>query len=313
MRVLVTGGAGFIGSHLVDALVERGDDVHVIDDLSTGSWDNVPPSVELLELDVRDPRAADWIARARPDVIFHEAAQMSVSQSVRDPLHDVDVNVRGSLQLALAAAGAGSRFIFASTGGAMYGDATVLPTPEDYPAWPVSPYGASKLAVEHYLHAIRSYTGLDYVSLRYANVYGPRQNPHGEAGVIAIFNTALLIGGPYEITGDGCQTRDYIYVTDVVAACLAALHERCAGQTYNVGTGRQTSVNELFGMISATLRVAAPAVHGLARAAEQRTSALESSRLRRDVGWAPQVTLEAGLRSTAEWFRERLGFQARAS
>ena len=223
MKVMVTGGAGFIGSHVADALVRAGDRVIVVDDLSTGFRANLNPGAEFIECDIRDPRAADLVREERPDAICHHAAQMSVPRSLKEPMLDVDVNVRASLQLALAAAETGARFLFASTGGALYGDADVLPTPESYPAWPVSPYGAGKLAFEHYLHALRLSLGLDYVVLRYGNVFGPRQNPHGEAGVVAIFCRALVSGSYCAITGDGRQTRDYIYVDDVVAACLAAL------------------------------------------------------------------------------------------
>lgn len=302
MKVLVTGGAGFIGSHVVDALVDEGQRVTVMDDLSTGSRENVHSRAEFIELDIRSPEAADWIRRHRPAVICHHAAQMSVPRSLKDPMYDIDVNVRASLQLALAASEVGSRFVFASTGGAMYGDATVLPTPEGYPAWPVSPYGAGKRAFEHYLHALRASVGLDYVALRYANVYGPRQNPHGEAGVVAIFFRALIEGREFAITGDGSQTRDYIFVDDIVRACAMAIDAGRAGAHYNVGTGRQTSVNELFHLLTEALGVRVAPVHGPARPGEQRTSALDATLIHRELGWRPRVSLRAGLARTAGWF-----------
>ena len=245
MRVLVTGGAGFIGSQVADALVERGDEVHVLDDLSTGERRNLNPRAVFHELDVRSPEAAAAVRELRPDAISHHAAQMSVSRSVREPLFDAGVNVVGGLNLLEAAREAGSRFVFASTGGALYGDGEVLPTPETQPAWPVSPYGVSKLSFEHYLHSYRAQHGTSYAALRYANVYGPRQNPHGEAGVVAIFCRALLEGRTPRINGDGRNTRDYVYVGDVVAANLLAVDSAEIGHL-NIGTGRQTDVNALY-------------------------------------------------------------------
>jgi len=310
MKVMVTGGAGFIGSHVADALVRAGDRVIVVDDLSTGFRANLNPGAEFIECDIRDPRAADLVREERPDAICHHAAQMSVPRSLKEPMLDVDVNVRASLQLALAAAETGARFLFASTGGALYGDADVLPTPESYPAWPVSPYGAGKLAFEHYLHALRLSLGLDYVVLRYGNVFGPRQNPHGEAGVVAIFCRALVSGSYCAITGDGRQTRDYIYVDDVVAACLAALRGAPSGSHYNVGTGRQTSVNEIFELIVDALGSTAKPVHVAARPGEQKTSALDSRRISTELGWRPRASLRDGLLATAQWFRAEAGQEA---
>ena len=309
MSVLVTGGAGFIGSHLADALVARGERVIVVDDLSTGERDNVNPEVELHELDIRSPEAAALVRDRRPDAIAHQAAQMSVSRSVREPLLDASVNLIGSINMLEAAREVGARFVFASTGGALYGDAEVLPTPESYPAWPVSPYGVGKLSFEHYLHCYNVTHGLSYAALRYANVYGPRQNPHGEAGVVAIFCLRLLKGEDAIINGDGLQTRDYVHVRDVVSAVLAALDSRVVGH-FNVGTGRQATVNEVFHMIVRHLGVQAEERHGPPRPGEQRTSALDSSLIRDKLGWLAQVGLEDGLADTAAWFRQAAPLRA---
>ena len=302
MRVLVTGGAGFIGSHLVDALIGRGDRVTVLDNLSTGEAANLHPDAEFHELDIRDAAAAAMLRGGGFDAVCHLAAQMSVSRSVADPLFDADVNVVGGLRLMQAAAEAGARFLFASTGGALYGDADVIPTPEAHPAWPVSPYGVSKLTTEHYLHFFRHEHGLGYVALRYANVYGPRQNPHGEAGVVAIFCRGLLTGGQPLINGDGLQTRDYVHVADVVRANLLALDSATCGH-FNVGTGRQTDVNRLYRLVVEAAGVDRPERHREARPGEQRTSALDASLIDANLGWRPEIRLEDGIRQTVEWFR----------
>ncbi|HEX6489324.1 MAG TPA: NAD-dependent epimerase/dehydratase family protein [Candidatus Dormibacteraeota bacterium] len=302
MTVLVTGGAGFIGSHLVDALVARGEEVLVVDDLSSGSQRNLNPRAEFEMIDIRSEQAARLIRERGPRAICHLAAQVSVSRSVREPLLDADVNVAGTLNLVVAAAEVGCRFVFASTGGAIYGAAKRIPTPEDEPAWPVSPYGIGKLAAEHYLHGFREQAGLSYAALRYANVYGPRQDPHGEAGVVAIFSRALIDGRTPTIHGPGTDTRDYVFVGDIVAANLAALESDRAGH-YNIGSGVQTDVNTLLERIAAALGVEARAEHGPPRAGDVRASALDAGLAERELGWRPLVTLEEGLRETAEWFK----------
>jgi UDP-glucose 4-epimerase len=300
--VLATGGAGFIGSHLADALLKRGDEVIVIDDLSTGSSQNLNPDAEFHQLDIRSRQAAELVRRRRPDAIVHHAAQMSVSRSVREPAFDADVNLMGSINLLEAARQAEARFIFASTGGALYGDADILPTPETYPAWPVSPYGVSKLAFEHYLHCYGVQHGLGYTALRYANVFGPRQNPHGEAGVVAIFCLNLLSAEPPTVNGDGKQTRDFIHVADVVRANLAALDSDQRGH-FNVGTGRPCDINTLFEMIEGRMEVSIGKRHGPARPGDQRTSVLDSSLIADKLGWRPEMSLEAGVADTVDWFR----------
>jgi UDP-glucose 4-epimerase len=302
---MVTGGAGFIGSHLVDALVSRAEQVLVLDDLSTGERENINPSATFREVDIRAPEAAAVVREWRPDVVFHHAAQMSVSRSVREPLFDAGVNLLGALNLLDAAREIGARFVFASTGGALYGDADVLPTPETYPAWPVSPYGVAKLSFEHYLHAYGVQHGLRYVVLRYANVYGPRQNPHGEAGVVAIFCLKLLAGEQAVINGDGRYTRDFVHVADVVRANLAALDAPEVTGHFNVGTGRQVDINRVFELVREMIGAPVPEVHGPERAGDQRTSALDSSLIAERLGWRPRVELEDGLEETVAWFRER--------
>ncbi|MDQ6898715.1 MAG: GDP-mannose 4,6-dehydratase [Candidatus Dormibacteraeota bacterium] len=303
MRVLVTGGAGFIGSHVIDALIERGDEVIVVDDLSGADRKYLNPKAEFLQLDIRSEDLSGLIRQRRPEAISHHAAQMSVSRSVREPLFDADVNVMGSLNVLEAAREVGARFIFASTGGALYGETDNRPTPESHPAWPVSPYGVSKLAFEHYLHCYRVEHQLSYAALRYSNVYGPRQNPHGEAGVVAIFCLKLLGGQEAVINGDGLYYRDYVHVGDVVRANLMALDSEVVGH-FNVGTGRETSVNEVFEALVRELKVAAPKKHGPGRPGDLRAASLDSTLLRRAVGWQPQVDLAKGLGDTARWFQE---------
>ena len=250
MRTLVTGGAGFIGSHLTDALIAAGDSVTVVDDLSRGRRDQVNAAATFVELDITSDALAAAMADAKPEVVFHHAAQIDVRASVRDPLHDADVNVVGTVNVLRAAIDAGARrVVFASSGGAIYGDTEVIPTPETHPCLPESPYGTAKLCAEAYGGTFSRQAGIEFVALRYANVYGPRQDPHGEAGVIAIFAMRLLAGDPPVINGDGLQTRDYVHVHDVVRANLAAV-DGPAG-IYNIGTGVETDVNAIYRMLAA--------------------------------------------------------------
>jgi len=303
--VLITGGAGFIGSHLADAFVARGDRVLVVDDLSSGDRANVPAAAELHELDIRGGEAARLVEGAGVDLLVHQAAQMDVRRSVAEPLFDADVNVLGSLNLLEAARRGGvRRVLFASTGGAIYGEQERFPADEDHPLRPLSPYGVSKLALERYLYFYHAAYGLDAVCLRYANVYGARQSPHGEAGVVAIFLDRLLAGEPVTINGDGLQTRDYVHVTDVVRANLAAAGRR-GFATFNVGTGRETSVVELYRLLAQAAGVALEPGFGPAKAGEQRRSVVDASRLAAELGVHDLRELEAGLRATTEWFRAR--------
>jgi UDP-glucose 4-epimerase len=303
--VCVTGGAGFIGSHVAEALLARGHRVLIVDDLSSGRKENVPAGAEFHELDIRSPDAAALMREAGVEVLFHHAAQMDVRRSVADPVHDASVNVVGTLNLLEAGRRAAlKQVIFASTGGAMYGEQTAFPADEEHPAQPLSPYGVAKLAVERYLYFYHREYGLDAIALRYANVYGPRQNPHGEAGVVAIFLDRLLADREAVINGDGLQTRDYAYVADVVAANVAALGRPGFG-TYNVGTGRETTVVELYGLLAAALGVTRPPTHGPAKPGEQRRSVISSELVGRELGVRVGTTLEDGLKKTAAWFAAR--------
>lgn len=304
-HVLVTGGAGFIGSHLVDAYVARGWRVTIIDDLSTGQKENVNPAAHFIELDLRDPRAAATVRDLRPDLISHHAAQMDVRRSVSDPVFDAETNIVATLRLLQGAAEAGvKKFIFASSGGAIYGDPVEVPQTEAHPTQPLSPYGCAKLSVEHYLHYFAVTGGLPSVALRYANVYGPRQNAKGEAGVIAIFTRALLAGQTPTINGSGEQTRDYVYVDDVVHANMAATEEGLTG-AFNVGTGIETSVNQLYDALARTTGHIGEALHGPAKPGEQLRSVLDGTRLRTLAALPVPVMLDDGLRRTVEWFRAR--------
>jgi UDP-glucose 4-epimerase len=302
VRALVTGGAGFIGSHITDALIGAGHTVTVIDDLSRGRREQVNPAATFVALDITSPELVAAIADAKPEVVFHAAAQIDVRESVRDPLHDADVNVVGTVNVLRASVDAGTRrVIFASSGGAIYGDTDVIPTPEDHPCRPESPYGTAKLCAEAYGGTFSRQAGLEFVALRYANVYGPRQDPHGEAGVVAIFATRLTHGEAVVINGDGTQTRDYVHVHDVVSANLAAID----GPTgmYNIGTGIETDVNTLYQMLAEASGVTAAAGHGPAKPGEQRRSCLDTTGTRERLGWSATVGFADGVRSTVEYFR----------
>jgi len=305
--VCITGGAGFIGSHVADAFVSAGDRVLVLDNLSSGRRENVPEGAELHVLDIRSPEAAALVREGGVDVLIHHAAQMDVRKSVEDPMFDAEVNVVGSLNLFEAARhGKVRQVIFASTGGAIYGEQDFFPATEDHPARPVSPYGVSKLAAERYLFFYNVAYGLDVTCLRYANVYGERQNPHGEAGVVAIFLNRLLAGQTPTINGEGKQTRDYVHVSDVVRANVAATG-RPGFNIYNVGTGIETSVVELYREIARAVGSDSAPQHGPAKPGEQQRSVIDAGRLRADLGLPEPIPMSQGLERTAAWFRERAG------
>lgn len=305
VKILVTGGAGFIGSHVADAYLDQGHDVHILDDLSGGRKDNVPAGAPLHPYDIRSKEAADLIRSERFDVICHHAAQMDVRRSVADPSFDADVNIRGFLNLMEAGRESGlKKVVFASTGGAIYGEPEYVPQDEKHVLQPLSPYGITKLTTEKYLFFYEKQYGIQHVVLRYANVYGPRQNPYGEAGVVAIFTERMLDGKQPVIYGDGMQTRDYVFVADVVKANVLALRYESSG-IFNIGTARETSVNELFRVIRDQIDESIPEEHAEGKPGEQRRSILSFVHSENTLGWKPIVQLEAGLERTVEWFRER--------
>jgi UDP-glucose 4-epimerase len=305
MRILVTGGAGFIASHVTDAFVAGGHQVAVVDDLSSGKRENLNPRATVYQLDVQDPAIADVFRREQPEALCHHAAQMDVRRSVADPVFDARVNILGLLNLLENGRHHGlKRVLFSSTGGAIYGEQDVFPCPETHKTEPLSPYGVAKLASERYLFFYSVTYGISYAALRYANVYGPRQNPHGEAGVIAIFTEKLLRGEQPVVNGDGKQTRDYVYVGDLVRANLAALTAEFSGAV-NLGTGIETDVNTLFHHLCTLCGATAPERHGPAKPGEQQRSVIDNALAGRVLGWRPQVRLEDGLLETVEFFRKQ--------
>lgn len=306
MKLVVTGGAGFIGSHISDALLSAGHDVHVIDNLSGGKLENIPSAATFHELDIRSEAATHVLMKEGFDIMIHHAAQMDVRKSVADPAFDADVNIIGFLSLMEAARKSGLRkVVFASTGGAIYGEPEFTPQSESHPVRPVSPYGIAKLATEKYLHFYQATYGIEYVALRYGNVYGPRQNPHGEAGVVAIFAERMLKDEAVFVNGSGEQTRDYVYVADVVKANLAALAHEGSG-IFNVGTGVETDVNHLFRRIKALTGSALPETHSDAQPGEQMRSVLGCNLAASELGWRPTVLIDEGLGSTVDWFARRI-------
>ena len=300
MRTIVTGGAGFIGSHVVDALVARGDEVAVVDSLVHGRKENVPGAAVLHVRDIREP-LDDLFDDIRPELVFHLAAQADVRVSVEDPVDDATVNVLGSVRILEAARRHGAQIVFSSTGGAIYGECAE-PAREDDPCEPLSPYGAAKLAAEEYLRTYNRLYETRHVSLRFGNVYGPRQDPHGEAGVVAIFLGALARGEQAKIFGDGLQSRDYVYVGDVARATLSAIGQNRG--VFNVGTGQATSVVDLYELCARVAGSEVAAEHAPARLGELQRSVLDPSLAAHDLGFAPMVELEDGLRSTWDWIHQ---------
>ena len=299
MAVLVTGGAGFIGSHVAEALAARGEEVVVLDDLSSGKRENVPDGIELVERDIRDG-VNEAFARVQPTVCYHLAAQMDVRVSVERPDHDAAINVLGTVKVLEAALEQQTKVVFSSTGGAIYGECDV-PAPESAPRLPIAPYGTSKLAAEEYLATFNRLYGTGHVSLRYGNVYGPRQDPHGEAGVVAIFFNKLREAETPKVFGDGSQSRDYVYVGDVVRATLAAAEQD--GGVYNIGTGRDTSVVELLELCQRVAGTSLEPEFAPPRPGELQKSVLDASRAVDELAWRPERSLEDGLRETWEFFK----------
>jgi UDP-glucose 4-epimerase len=305
VKILVTGGAGFIGSHICDHLIAAGHQVSVVDNFQTGKKTNVNSRATLHEIDLRDAGLAKIIQSENPEVICHQAAQASVSVSVREPVYDAEVNIIAAVRLLEAARAAGVRkVIYASSGGACYGEMANPPVDEDTPVNPMSPYAVSKHTVEHYLFAYRQLHGIEYTALRYANVYGPRQDPLGEAGVIAIFINQMLRGEQPVIFGDGSHERDYVNVADVARANVAAL-DRADGEILNIGTGVGTTNNQLFDRLKAITGYPGERVHGPPRAGDILRSVIDPRRAGERLGWQPRVNLDVGMRETVAYFRDQ--------
>jgi UDP-glucose 4-epimerase len=303
MKILVTGGAGFIGSHVVDAMLANGHDVVVVDDLSTGRQQNLNPAARFYQMDIRDPGLATVFEHERPEVVDHHAAQMDVRRSVAEPLFDADVNVRGTLNILELARTYGTRkVVYISTGGAVYGEPRYLPCDEDHPIDPICQYGVSKHVVEHYLFVYRHLYGLDYTVLRYANVYGPRQNPHGEAGVVAIFTGRMLADKPITINGTGQQERDFVYVADCARANVLALNKG-SGSIYNLGSNQGISVNLLFSALANITGYPSQPLMGPAKPGETFKIYLDGRRAQAGLDWSPTVSFEQGLQQTVSYFR----------
>jgi UDP-glucose 4-epimerase len=305
MKILVTGGAGFIGSHVVDAYVAAGHEVIVVDDLSTGHRENLNPKAKFVQLDITDPKTVELIRDERPAVLNLHAAQMDVRRSVADPIFDARVNILGTINLLEGARKANvRRVMFVSSGGAAYGEQETFPAPESHPTNPLSPYGVSKRSGELYAFFYQAEYHIPFIALRYANVYGPRQDPHGEAGVVAIFSGKMLRGEPVTINGDGKQTRDYVFVGDIARANVLALESLATGPL-NIGTAKETDVNELAGLLLEAAGSRSEVKHGPAKQGEQRRSVVDWSRAARELGWRPEVPIAEGLKRTVEWFRAR--------
>ena len=302
MKVLVTGGAGFIGSHVTEQLLSDGHEVAVVDDLSSGRRENVPKEAVFFELDIRSG-CPEVFSQFEPEVVTHQAAQIDVRRSLREPAYDAGINVVGTIRLLESCVRHGVRkFVFASSGGAIYGEQREFPASEEHVEYPVSPYGVSKLAGERYLHFYRSHYRIGYTALRYANVYGPRQDPHGEAGVVAIFCKNLASGQTSTINGTGDQTRDYVHVRDIARANVMSLETEHPSGAYNIGTGVETSVNRLYAIMQETSGRALPPRHGASKPGEQVRSSVDATKAKRLLGWVPRVGLAEGLRETLQSF-----------
>jgi len=303
-KILVTGGAGFIGSYVVDLFLAKGYEVVVLDDLSTGRLSNLNPQAKFYQIDIRDPKVRDVFAAERPDYVSHHAAQMDVRRSVAQPLFDADVNILGSINLIECAREFEVKhFIYISSGGAAYGEPERLPCDEEHPINPICQYGASKHTVEHYLYMYYANYGLKYTVLRYPNVFGPRQNRHGEAGVVAIFTGKMLADEPVLVNGDGEQTRDFVYVGDCAYANYLALTVEHQSGIYNLGWGRPTSINDIFFALAKAIGYSHPIQHGPAKVGETRHIYLDAKKAARELGWTPTMTLEQGLEKTISYFR----------
>jgi len=302
MKILLTGGAGFIGSHIADILTADKNDLIVLDNLSTGKIENIPSTAEFYEKSITDPSITEIFKKEKPEIVIHHAAQVSVPASVKDPFKDMEINIKGTLQLLEASVKHGvKKFIFASTGGAIYGEHDYFPADENHPLQPLSPYGISKLCAEKYLYYYFNTYGLKYTVLRYSNVYGPRQDPFGEAGVIAIFLLKMLGKKQPVINGTGKQTRDFVYVKDVARANLKAVKNDMIGAV-NISTGREITINETFSLLNKITGSDMPEKHGPALAGEQMRSVLSYEKAKQNISWEPSVTFEDGLKQTFDFF-----------
>lgn len=305
MNILVTGGAGFIGSHIVDLFLKEAHNVLVVDNLSSGKTANVNPKAKLIKMDVRDPKIRQLIIDYKIEVIDHHAAQISVRNSVENPLNDAENNIFGILNiLEVQKQYSLKKIIFASSGGAVYGEASIIPTPENFDPWPLSPYGVAKLASEKYLFHYFKNFNVPYIALRYSNVYGPRQDPFGEAGVVAIFCKKMISNSVPVINGDGRQTRDYVFVKDVARANLNALNTDFCGHV-NIGTGKETSVNDLANEIKEEIKYQGEIRHGPAKLGEQTRSCLQNLKAQEVLNWRPECDLKVGIRETVEYFKTK--------
>ena len=302
-KVLVTGGAGFIGSHIVDGLINEGYQVFVVDDLSTGNMAYVNSKAKFYKFDIQDSNLESIFQKEQFDYVNHHAAQKDVRLSVSNPIHDAKINILGTINILQNCIKYGvKKVVFASTGGAIYGEQEVFPAREDHPTRPISPYGITKLVAEHYLHYYKTIHRLDYVSLRYSNVYGPRQDPHGEAGVVAIFVQKMLNEEQPVINGDGQQTRDFVYVEDVARANLLALKDKTTDSVFNIGTGIETSVNQLFNYLRKIINPAIEEKHGTPQKGEQKRSIIDNAKAKKILKWKPEVSLLEGLKKTCDYF-----------
>ncbi len=304
-KVLVTGGAGFIGSHLVDALIERNYQVVVIDNLSTGKKENLNKKAKFYKIDICSQKISQIFKKEKPEVVFHFASQVDVRKSIKDPILEAKINILGSLNLIqnFIQIPQCRKFIFASSGGAIYGEADLIPTPETHPENPQSPYGITKLTIEKYLYFYKKIYGLNYISLRLANVYGPRQNSEGEAGVVAVFCNKMIFGGQPIINGSGYQTRDFVYVKDVIEACVLALKKNKVG-IFNIGTGKETTINTIFKKLKKLTGSNCKKIHGPEKPGELKRSCLDYSKAKKELNWVPKYNLEEGLKETIKWFKK---------
>jgi len=304
MKVLITGGAGFIGSHIVDGLINEGYEVVVVDDLSTGKESNINGKAKFYKLDIQDTGLESIFREERPAFVCHQAAQKDVRLSVSNPIYDAKINILGTINILQNCIKYNVRkIVFASTGGAIYGEQNVFPASENHPTRPISPYGITKLVAEHYMYYYKTVQGLDYVSLRYANVYGPRQDPHGEAGVVAIFIQKMLRGEQAIINGDGEQTRDFVYVGDVARANILAIKNATSESIFNIGTGTEITINGIFNKIRDIVNPNIKEKHGPAKEGEQLRSVIDFSRAMKMLNWEPEVLLNNGLIKTFEYFK----------